>query len=206
MPPGRRDRSGPSRYPRTARVNQVLREVVAEELERLADVDERLRLLTVTAVDTAPDLRRATVYLSSLPEEAVAALADRRVHLQRALAGQMRLKRTPQLVFVADPAVRSGEQVDQILRRIQPAAGPEVPGLEGASRGDAGEAASEAGAAVAGDQAGEADGAAGSAAAVAGDQAGEADGAASEAGAAGSSGQGMREDEAGWPTMRAPGA
>ncbi len=204
MPPGRRDRSGPSRYPRTARVNQVLREVVAEELERLADVDERLRLLTVTAVDTAPDLRRATVYLSSLPEEAVAALADRRVHLQRALAGQMRLKRTPQLVFVADPAVRSGEQVDQILRRIQPAAGPEVPGLEGASRGDAGEAASEAGAAVAGDQAGEAASEAG--AAVAGDQAGEADGAASEAGAAGSSGQGMREDEAGWPTMRAPGA
>lgn len=125
MSAGRRDRPGPSRYPRTARVNQVLREVVAEELERLADVDERLRLLTVTAVRTAPDLRRAVVYLSSLPDEAAAALVERRVHLQRTLAGQMRLKRTPQLVFEADPAVRSGAEVDHILRRIRPVAAPE---------------------------------------------------------------------------------
>lgn len=125
MSAGRRDRSGPSRYPRTARVNQVLREVVADELERLADVDERLRLLTVTAVDTTPDLRRAVVYVSSLPEEASLALAERRVQLQRALATQMRLKRTPQLAFEADPAVRSGAQVDRILRRIQPGAARE---------------------------------------------------------------------------------
>ena len=44
----------PSPYPRTARVNQVLREVVAEALERMADIDDRLRLLTVTSVDTRP--------------------------------------------------------------------------------------------------------------------------------------------------------
>jgi hypothetical protein len=32
----------------------VLREVVAEELERLSDIDDRLRLITVTSVDTRP--------------------------------------------------------------------------------------------------------------------------------------------------------
>ncbi len=53
-------------YPRALRVNQVLRQVVAEELERLADADERLRMVTVTAVDTAPDLRTAVVYLATL--------------------------------------------------------------------------------------------------------------------------------------------
>ena len=60
--------------PRTLRVNQVLREVVADELERLADADDRLRLVTVTSVETAPDLRQATVYLSSLSDDAADAL------------------------------------------------------------------------------------------------------------------------------------
>jgi ribosome-binding factor A len=115
-------------YPRSLRVNQVVRQVVAEELERLADADERLRLVTVTAVDTAPDLRHATVYLSSLNEDAVNALADRRTQLQRALGRQVRMKRTPQLEFAVDPAVVAGGRVDDVLRRIRDTEGPDVPG------------------------------------------------------------------------------
>jgi len=121
VPSGRRDRPGPSRYPRTARVNQVLREVLAEEIERLADADERLRLLTVTAVDTATDLCRATVYFASLPDDGLAALTDQRIHLQRVVARQMRLRRTPQLGFTADPAIQSGDKIEQILRQIRQA-------------------------------------------------------------------------------------
>ncbi len=115
----RNDQRGASPFPRTLRVNQVLRQVVAEELERLADADERLRLVTVTGVDSSPDLRQATVFLSSLPEGAEAALAERRVHLQRVLGGQVRMKRTPQLRFVLDPAVVAGTRVDDVLRRIR---------------------------------------------------------------------------------------
>jgi len=55
-------------YPRALRVNQVLRQVVAEELERLADADE-LPMITVTSVDTAADMRTAVVYLASLDAE-----------------------------------------------------------------------------------------------------------------------------------------
>lgn len=99
-------------------MNEVLREVVADTLERLADVDERLRLLTVTAVETAPDLRHATVYLSSLPEEAVEALGERRAELQRAIGRQVRLKRTPQLAFAVDPGVSHGARVEEILRHL----------------------------------------------------------------------------------------
>jgi ribosome-binding factor A len=114
----RHDQRGVAPFPRSLRVNQVLREVVAEEIERLADADERLRLVTVTAVDTAPDLRHATVYLSSLTDESAAALAGRRVWLQRTVARQIRLKRTPQLGFEVDPAVTEGDRVDEALRRI----------------------------------------------------------------------------------------
>jgi ribosome-binding factor A len=114
----RHDQRGVAPFPRSLRVNQVLREVVAEEIERLADADERLRLVTVTDVDTAPDLRHATVYLSSLTEESAAALEGRRVQLQRTVAREIRLKRTPQLGFEVDPAVVAGDRVDEALRRI----------------------------------------------------------------------------------------
>jgi ribosome-binding factor A len=103
------------------RVNQVLREVLAEELERLADADERLRLVTVTSVDTAPDLRHATVFLSSLSDDGADALAERRPHLQRSLGRQLRMKRTPLLAFEVDPAVISGSRVEDVLRRIRAA-------------------------------------------------------------------------------------
>ena len=52
------------RYPRMARVNEVVREVIADELERLSD--PRLGLVTVTGVDVSADLRHATVYYSAL--------------------------------------------------------------------------------------------------------------------------------------------
>lgn len=120
---------GGARFARSLRVNQVLREVLAEELERLADADERLRLLTITSVETAPDLRNATVYLSTLGEEAAEALEERRSQLQGLVGRQMRIKRTPRLSFMADPAVASGAAVEEALRRIRtPREGDPPPG------------------------------------------------------------------------------
>ena len=110
---------GPAAYPRTARVNEVLREVVAEALERLADTDDRLRLLTVTSVDITPDLSRATVYLSSLPAAAVEASPSSAPSLQRTIGRQVRMKRTPLLVFEPDPAVAHGLRVEEILRNLR---------------------------------------------------------------------------------------
>jgi ribosome-binding factor A len=117
-------RSGASRpvrqYPRMARVNESLREILADALERMEDIDERLGLLTITAVDCDPDLRRAVVYFSSLDEAGERAVAEARVRLQAAISAQVRLKRTPQLRFAQDPAVAAGQRVEDILRGIVP--------------------------------------------------------------------------------------
>ncbi len=110
--------SGQSNYPRTSRINQVLRQLIAQELERLADSDERLCLLTVTAVETSPDLRSAVVYLSSMSDQAALALDERHGHLQRYLGSEVRMKRTPRLRFEVDPAVVEGSKIDNVLRRI----------------------------------------------------------------------------------------
>jgi len=104
-------------YPRTARVNQILREVISEELVRASDVDEQLGLLTVTGVETTSDLRQATVYFDSLTDEAKSALEERRGQLQAAVNAQTRLKRTPKLTFSADPAVAQGTVIEELLRR-----------------------------------------------------------------------------------------
>jgi len=107
-------------------VGEVLREVIAEELERSGADDARLVLVTVTGVDVDPDLRHATVWLSSLGEGAAEALAERRIGLQAAIARQVRLKHTPQLAFAADPAVESGNRIEDIIRAID--SGREEPG------------------------------------------------------------------------------
>ncbi len=119
MPARRRDPQSPMPYPRIARINRLLREVVAEEVERLADGDDRLRLMTVTGVSTTADLQHATVFLASLPPDAAEALAAQRVHLQHVVGRQVRMKRTPHLAFVADPAVNSADRIEDILRRLQ---------------------------------------------------------------------------------------
>ncbi len=118
-------------YPRALRVNRVLRQVVADEIERLADADERMRMVTVTAVDTAPDLRTAVVYVATLDLDASEALEERRRHLQRLIGSQTTMKRTPRLTFKADPAIAAGSRVEELLRGLQTESGPAGAGGEG---------------------------------------------------------------------------
>jgi ribosome-binding factor A len=126
---GAGDHGAGRRYPRSARVNEILREVLADALERMEYLDERLGLLTVTAVQCDPDLRHARVLLSSLDDSGAAALARVRVRLQANISDQVRLKRTPQLSFAADPAVAEGGKIDDILRHLPEAIGPhDAPG------------------------------------------------------------------------------
>ncbi len=119
----RRSRGGDGRrqapYPRVARVNALLVEVLADTLQPLVDKDERLSLLTVTGVRTDPDLQHAVVFFSSLPAEAAEALAEHRHELQRAIGRSVRMKRTPLLQFLPDPGVAAGERVENVLRRIE---------------------------------------------------------------------------------------
>jgi ribosome-binding factor A len=102
------------------RVNSTLREVLAEEIERMSD--SRLELVSVTAVDTAPNLRSATVYVDVLAEEArepaLTALRGAAKRLQAVIGAQVRMKYTPTLEFAIDPGVTGGERIEKILRDL----------------------------------------------------------------------------------------
>ena len=117
--PRRSPAASPHRYPRTARLNESLREVIAEELTRIDD--ERLALVTVTAIDVDPEMNRAVVYFDSLAgidgDEAILhALSDHRVRLQSAIGRQVRAKKTPILQFRPDEVIRAAERIERILR------------------------------------------------------------------------------------------
>ena len=104
-------------YSRMARVNELVREILGDALERLDD--DRLTLVTVTHVTVDPDLRHATVEFSALGEgedEAKEALAEQRVKLQSAIARQARLKRTPELRFEVDTVIARASRIEDLLR------------------------------------------------------------------------------------------
>jgi ribosome-binding factor A len=117
----KRSSGGPHAYPRTARLNHLVHEIVAEEIERLDD--ERLGFLTVVGVEVEPDLRRAVVWYTVLdepgaPAGVAEALERHRGRIQAAIARQARLRRTPELSFRPDEVIRRAERVEEILRDI----------------------------------------------------------------------------------------
>jgi ribosome-binding factor A len=96
-------------------VRQVVSDVIASELK-----DPRVGFVTVTGVECARDLRRGTVHVSVLGSEpereaTLAALQAAHGYVQRRVAGELGLKRTPQLTFAHDDSVRRGMRISQLL-------------------------------------------------------------------------------------------
>jgi len=105
------------------RVNESVRQVLAEAMPELKD--PRIGLVTVTGVDTAPDLRHAIVYVSvlgSVKKQRATLQALEAAHgvLQSRLARQLRMKRTPQLTFEYDPSVERGVRMSQLIDELAP--------------------------------------------------------------------------------------
>lgn len=109
------------RSPRMRKVNELLREVIAEEATELKD--PRIGFLTITGVNTAPNLRNAIVYYSVIGddgqhEQTAAALKSAAKRFQAAIGGQTRLKYTPVLEFRIDPSIDEGLRMDQLLQQL----------------------------------------------------------------------------------------
>jgi len=97
-------------------VRQVLADVLAGDL-----ADPRIGFVTVTDVKTSPDMRTARVFVSVLGDDAAreASLAGlRSAHglLQRRVAAELHLRRTPTLEFHYDPTTDRALRVDALLR------------------------------------------------------------------------------------------
>ena len=106
---------------RMRRVDEAMREVlsgvITSELK-----DPRVGFVTVTSVDTAPDLRQARVYVSVLGADPVRrrsldGLRSAHGYLQRRDADELHLKHTPTLDFVYDDTLDRAQRIDELLER-----------------------------------------------------------------------------------------
>ena len=109
---------------RIRRVNEAVREVLSAYVtERLED--PRIGFVTLTSVETSPDLRHARVYFSVLgtPEErelAFEGLRSSRARLQSQIGQQLRMKRTPTLEFFYDDSIDHGMRINELLEQDEP--------------------------------------------------------------------------------------
>ena len=96
-----------------------MREVIADELAKLDD--DRLTMVTITAVDVDSEMNRGIVYFDSLhgaegDAKIVDALGEYRKRLQHEIAVQVKSRRTPVLQFKPDETMRAAARIDAVLR------------------------------------------------------------------------------------------
>jgi ribosome-binding factor A len=104
---------------RMRRVNVMLREIIGAAIATDLN-DPRIGFVTVTSVETSPDLRTARVYVSVLGDVAerettLAALRASHGVVQARIADQTRIKRTPTLTFHYDETVEKGVRISKLL-------------------------------------------------------------------------------------------
>ena len=106
---------------RMRRVDEAMREVLSGAITSEIK-DPRVGFVTVTAVETAPDLRRARVFVSVLGDGGVRkrsmeGLQSAHGVLQRTVARELRLKHTPTLEFVYDETTERGFRIAELIDR-----------------------------------------------------------------------------------------
>src|SRR5258708_31140857 len=103
---------------RMRRVNESLRAVIGEALLDLKD--PRIGFVTITGVETTPDLKQARVFVSVLGSEkkrvrSLEGLEAAHGALQARLAQALRMKRTPPLTFQYGSSVEEGGRKSQLI-------------------------------------------------------------------------------------------
>ena len=110
---------GPSQ--RQLRVGELLRHTLAEVLLRgdIADPEIADLRITISQVAPSPDIRQATIFVQTAPEQmahTIAVLNRHRKFLRGEIGRRVELKYMPELRFAADESIDTGERIDAILR------------------------------------------------------------------------------------------
>lgn len=126
------------RYKRTERINEQLRQEISL-LVRDEVRDPRVGMVTVTAVETSPELDHAKVYVTVLGDEeekegALTGLRSAAAFIRGQLGRRLHIRRVPELHFAIDRVVEEAIRIESLLRQVLP---------EGAESADPGESRSE---------------------------------------------------------------
>ena len=107
---------------RSRRIDHLLQEEISAVVQREVH-DPRVGFVTITAVQTSPDLRHATVWASIIGSEAerkaTMAALGRAMPFVRHQLGALRLKRIPELHLREDDSAERGTRVMQLIEQVE---------------------------------------------------------------------------------------
>ena len=108
---------------RILRINDEIRRELSEQFRRLKDPRVQGGMVTITRVDTTPDLRYCRVFVSVLDKsqekDVLRGLRSAAGYLRRELGGSMNLRYTPELQFVADDSIEYGAHILELLHETE---------------------------------------------------------------------------------------
>jgi ribosome-binding factor A len=117
---------------RLLRINESIKETLSSVITAEGLKDPRVGFVTVTGVETSPDLRHAKVYVSVLGDKVqrlgtMQALEHSRGYLQTRINTGLHMKRTPQLDFFYDDTLDKALHIEKLMQREEAVLGSEAP-------------------------------------------------------------------------------
>jgi ribosome-binding factor A len=108
---------------RIERINTLIRREISELIQHQLR-DPRLdEFITVTEVDTSPDLKFAKIYISSMngqqdEHKILGALKNAAGFLRTALANKIKIRYTPELHFIWDNSIEHGDKILRLIDQV----------------------------------------------------------------------------------------
>jgi len=124
-----------ARFKRTDRLNEQLRQEISV-LVRDEVRDPRVGMVTITAVETSPELDHAKIYINTLgdyqeKQEALAGLQSASPFIRSQLSRRLHIRRVPELHFQIDRVLEEAGRIEALLREVRPEGGYEDVEAEG---------------------------------------------------------------------------
>ena len=108
---------------RIMRINEEIQKSLADKLRSVKDPRVSGTMISITRVETTPDLRYAKVYVSFLEEnkaaEAMKGLKSAGGYLRREVGNDLKLRYTPELVWALDDSITYGAKLLSLINSLE---------------------------------------------------------------------------------------
>jgi len=108
---------------RIGRINEEIQKELANLIRNLKDPRVQDTMISITHVETTPDLRYAKVYVSFLQEDraegALKGLKSAGGYLRRELGRALQLRYTPELVWALDDSITYGAKMLKLINSLE---------------------------------------------------------------------------------------
>jgi len=107
---------------RIVRINEAIQKELSALLRTVKDPRVQDTMISITRVETTPDLRYTKVYVSFLQEEkvkdAMAGLKSAAGYLRRQLGSNLKLRYSPEIVWALDDSITYGARMLGLINSL----------------------------------------------------------------------------------------